>query len=404
MNAMEVMSNFRHEKILFVNNEKAGLKAIIAVHNTNLGPAIGGCRLWPYASFDDALFDVTRLSRGMSHKNAVAGLPHGGGKGVIIADPSQKTEAMFEAFGEAVNNLGGDYITAEDVNTDTNDALVMLRKTKYLCGLPHGGGKGVIIADPSMKTEAMFEAFGEAVESLGGDYITAEDVNTTCDDALVMMRKTSHICGLPMNSGDPSPFTARGCWQGIKATAKVALGRNDLEGLTVTVQGLGKVGYDLCRYLHNDGAKLFVGNLRNKEALERARDEFGATILENDQIMTQECDILAPCALGAILNYNTIPNLNCKAVAGAANNQILDDECGRMLKARGIYYAPDFVINGGGVINAAAEVDGPYNKDEVLVKVDNIYTTIEHILSESKKTGEPEGVIATRYAESLIYR
>ena len=343
MNAMEVMSNFRHEKILFVNNEKAGLKAIIAVHNTNLGPAIGGCRLWPYASFDDALFDVTRLSRGMSHKNAVA-------------------------------------------------------------GLPHGGGKGVIIADPSMKTEAMFEAFGEAVESLGGDYITAEDVNTTCDDALVMMRKTSHICGLPMNSGDPSPFTARGCWQGIKATAKVALGRNDLEGLTVTVQGLGKVGYDLCRYLHNDGAKLFVGNLRNKEALERARDEFGATILENDQIMTQECDILAPCALGAILNYNTIPNLNCKAVAGAANNQILDDECGRMLKARGIYYAPDFVINGGGVINAAAEVDGPYNKDEVLVKVDNIYNTIEHILSESKKTGEPEGVIATRYAESLIYR
>ena len=343
MNAMTEMVNYRHEKVLFINNEKAGLKAIIAVHNTNLGPAIGGCRLFPYASYDDALFDVLRLSRGMSHKNAVAGLPHGGGKGVIIADPSQKTEAMFEAFGEAVNNLGG-------------------------------------------------------------DYITAEDVNTTCDDALVMMRKTSHICGLPMNSGDPSPFTARGCWQGIKATAKVALGRNDLEGLTVTVQGLGKVGYDLCRYLHNDGAKLFVGNLRNKEALERARDEFGATILENDQIMTQECDILAPCALGAILNYNTIPNLNCKAVAGAANNQILDDECGRMLKARGIYYAPDFVINGGGVINAAAEVDGPYNKDEVLVKVDNIYNTIEHILSESKKTGEPEGVIATRYAESLIYR
>ena len=343
MNALTEMSKYRHEKVLFINNEKAGLKAIIAVHNTNLGPAIGGCRLWPYASFDDALFDVTRLSRGMSHKNAVA-------------------------------------------------------------GLPHGGGKGVIIADPSMKTEAMFEAFGEAVESLGGDYITAEDVNTTCDDALIMMRKTSHICGLPMNSGDPSPFTARGVWQGIKATAKVALGRNDLEGVTVTVQGLGKVGYDLCRYLHNDGAKLYVGNLRNKAALERARDEFGATILENDQIMTQECDILAPCALGAILNYNTIPALNCKAVAGAANNQILDDECGRMLKARGIYYAPDFVINGGGVINAAAEVDGPYNKDEVLVKVDNIYNTIEHILSESKKSGEPEGVIATRYAESLIYR
>ena len=342
MNAMTEMVNYRHEKVLFINNEKAGLKAIIAVHNTNLGPAIGGCRLFPYASYDDALFDVLRLSRGMSHKNAVAGLPHGGGKGVIIADPSQKTEAMFEAFGEAVNNLGG-------------------------------------------------------------DYITAEDVNTTCDDALVMLRKTNHICGLPQNSGDPSPFTARGVWQGIKATAKVALDRDSLEGLTIAVQGLGKVGYDLCRYLHKDGAKLIVGNRSNKAALEKAADEFGATIVGTNEIMSAECDILAPCALGAILNPNTIPSLRCKAVAGAANNQILDDASGLALKARGIYYAPDFVINGGGVINAAAEVDGPYKVEEVLKKVDNIYNTIEHILSESKKTGEPEGVIATRYAESLIY-
>ena len=342
MNAMTEMVNYRHEKVLFVNNEKAGLKAIIAVHNTNLGPAIGGCRLFPYASYDDALFDVLRLSRGMSHKNAVAGLPHGGGKGVIIADPSQKTEAMFEAFGEAVNNLGG-------------------------------------------------------------DYITAEDVNTTCADAMVMLRKTNHICGLPMNSGDPSPFTARGVWQGIKATAKVALGRDDLEGVTVAIQGLGKVGYDLARYLHKDGAKLIVGNRSNKAALERAADEFGATVVGTNEILTAECDILAPCALGAILNPTTIPALRCKAVAGAANNQILDDASGLALKARGIYYAPDFVINGGGVINAAAEVDGPYNKDAVLAKVDNIYNTIEHILTESKATGEPEGVIATRYAESLIY-
>ena len=342
MNAMTEMSKYRHEKVLFVNNEKAGLKAIIAVHNTNLGPAIGGCRLWPYESYDDALFDVLRLSRGMSHKNAVAGLPHGGGKGVIIADPSQKTEAMFEAFAEAVNNLGG-------------------------------------------------------------DYITAEDVNTTCDDALIMLRKTNHICGLPQNSGDPSPFTARGVWQGIKATAKVALGRDDLEGVTVAIQGLGKVGYDLARYLHKDGAKLIVGNRSNKAALERAADEFGATVVGTNEILTAECDILAPCALGAILNPTTIPNLRCKAVAGAANNQILDDASGLALKARGIYYAPDFVINGGGVINAAAEVDGPYNVDAVLAKVDNIYNTIEHILTESKATGEPEGVIATRYAESLIY-
>ena len=342
MNAMTEMSKFRHEKVLFVNNEKAGLKAIIAVHNTNLGPAIGGCRLWPYESYDAALFDVLRLSRGMSHKNAVAGLPHGGGKGVIIADPSQKTEAMFEAFAEAVNNLGG-------------------------------------------------------------DYITAEDVNTTCDDAMIMLCKTKHICGLPMNSGDPSPFTARGVWQGIKATAKVALDRDSLEGVTIAIQGLGKVGYDLARYLHNDGAKLIVGNRSNKAALERAADEFGATVVGTNEILTAECDILAPCALGAILNPNTIPNLRCKAVAGAANNQILDDASGLALKARGIYYAPDFVINGGGVINAAAEVDGPYNEAAVLEKVDNIYNSIERILSESKQTGEPEGVIATRYAESLIY-
>ena len=343
MNAMTEMVNYRHEKVLFVNNEKAGLKAIIAVHNTNLGPAIGGCRLFPYASYDDALFDVLRLSRGMSHKNAVAGLPHGGGKGVIIADPSQKTEAMFEAFGEAVNNLGG-------------------------------------------------------------DYITAEDVNTTCDDAMVMLRKTNHICGLPMNSGDPSPFTARGVWQGIRATAKVALGRDDLEGLTIAVQGLGKVGWDLCRHLHESGAKLIIANRSNKEMAEKAIAEFGAKIVATEEIYAQECDIFSPNAMGAILNPTTIPMLQCKAVAGGANNQILDDASGLALKARGIFYAPDFVINGGGVINAAAEVDGPYNKEEVLKKVDNIYNTIEHILSESKKTGEPEGVIATRFAESIIYK
>ena len=342
MNAMTEMSNYRHEKVLFVNNEKAGLKAIIAVHNTNLGPAIGGCRLFPYASYDDALFDVLRLSRGMSHKNAVAGLPHGGGKGVIIADPSMKTEAMFEAFGEAVNNLGG-------------------------------------------------------------DYITAEDVNTTCDDAMIMLRKTNHICGLPMNSGDPSPFTARGVWQGIRATAKVALGTDSLEGLTIAVQGLGKVGYDLCRHLHESGAKLIIANRSNKEMAEKAIAEFGATIVPTEQIYAQECDIFSPNAMGAILNPTTIPQLKCKAVAGGANNQILDDASGLALKARGIYYAPDFVINGGGVINAAAEVDGPYNKDAVLAKVDNIYNSIEHILTESKKTGEPEGIIATRWAESIVY-
>jgi leucine dehydrogenase len=249
----------------------------------------------------------------------------------------------------------------------------------------------------------MFEAFAEAVNNLGGEYITAEDVNTTCDDAMVMLHKTKYLCGLPMNSGDPSPFTARGVWQGIRATAKVALGRDDLEGLTIAVQGLGKVGYDLCRLLNQSGAKLIIANRSNKAMAEKAIAEFGAKIVPTEEIFAQECDIFSPNAMGAIINPTTIPMLKCKAVAGAANNQILDEASGLALKARGIFYAPDFVINGGGVINAAAEVDGPYNKDAVLAKVDNIYNSVERILSESKETGEPEGVIATRYAESLIY-
>ena len=341
MNVMEEITKWGHEKVLFVNNEEAGLKAIIAVHNTNLGPAIGGCRLWPYASEEEALFDVLRLSRGMSHKNAAAGLNFGGGKAVIIADPSQKTEAMFEAFGEAVNALGGCYITAEDVNTD-------------------------------------------------------------CDDALIIARKTNHICGLPHVSGDPSPYTAIGVFQGIKATAKVLNGTDNLEGLTIAVQGLGKVGYDLCRHLHKAGAKLIVANLEQSK-IDMAVEEFGATVVSVDEILSQECDILAPCALGAVVNPTNIPKFNCRAIAGAANNLILDLESGEALKARGIYYAPDFIINGGGVINAAAEAAGDYNEEAVLEKVYNIYNTIEKILLESKETGEPEGVIATRFAEELIY-
>lgn len=342
MKLMESMCNYGHEKVLFVNNEKAGLKAIIAVHNTVRGPAIGGCRLYPYASEEDALFDVLRLSRGMSHKNAAAGLDFGGGKGVIIADPSQKTEAMFEAFGEAVNALGGCYITAEDVNTDCNDAIIMTRKTKY-------------------------------------------------------------VCGLPAVSGDPSPFTAIGVWQGIKATAKVVFGTDNLSGLKIAVQGVGKVGLDLCRHLHKEGAQLYVSNRNNMVNVNKAVEEFGAIAVPADQILAQECDILAPCAMGAVVNPTTIPNFNCKAIAGAANNVILDLASGQALKDRGIYYAPDFIINAGGVINAAGEAAGNYNEEEVLKKVYNIYNTVERILTESKETGKPEGVIAEAFAEECIY-
>ena len=342
MKLMETMCERGHEKVLFVNDEKAGLKAIIAVHNTVRGPAIGGCRLYPYASEEDALFDVLRLSRGMSHKNAAAGLDFGGGKAVIIADPSQKTEAMFEAFGEAVNALGGCYITAEDVNTD-------------------------------------------------------------CDDALIIARKTNHICGLPHISGDPSPFTALGVYQGIKATAKVVFGSDDLKGLTIAVQGIGKVGLDLCRHLGKEGANLIVANRKNIANCEKIAEEFGAKIVSADEILSVECDIFAPCAMGAVVNPTTIPNFNCKAIAGAANNVILDLASGQALKDRGIYYAPDFIINGGGVINAAGEAAGNYNEEEVLKKVYNIYNTVERILLESKETGRPEGVIAEEFAEECIW-
>ena len=340
MTNLEMIQAYGHERVAYFNNEKAGLKCIIALHNTNLGPAVGGCRLWPYASEADALFDVLRLSRGMSHKNAAAGLPLGGAKGVIIADPSQKTEAMFEAFGEAVNTFGGKYFTAEDVNTDTKDAEYMLRTCPYVVG--------------------------------------RADV-----------------------SGDPSPFTAIGVFDGIRAVAQFMNGSDSLEGMTVAVQGLGKVGLDLAKRLHAAGAKLIVANNSNRTAMKYAVEELGATEVGRDEIYGVDCDIYAPCALGAVVNPKTLPQFKCKAIAGAANNVIYDDACGEALKAKGILYAPDF-INSGGVINAGQEAFTTYNEENVLKQVHNIYNTILRMLEESKATGKPEGVIATEFAENRI--
>lgn len=340
-NTLQMIRDYGHEQVAFFNNEKAGLKCIIAIHSTKLGPALGGCRLWPYATEEDALFDVLRLSRGMSFKNAAAGLPIGGGKGVIIADPKAKTDALFEAYGEAVESLGGRYLTAEDVNTDTHDADIMLRKTQYVVGRANV-------------------------------------------------------------SGDPSPMTAIGVFDGIRATAKFLYGSDSLKGLKIAVQGLGKVGFDLASQLHSAGAELIVCNRANRELMNRAKEEFGATEVSADAIYGVECDIFAPCALGAIVNYDTIPQFKCKAIAGAANNVILDDACGEALKKRGIVYAPDFIINGGGVINAGQEAFTTYNKENVLKQVHNIYNTVYNILDESKSTGEPEGVIAQRFAENRI--
>ena len=341
MSNLELIREFGHEKVAFFQNEKAGLRAIIAVHNTNRGPALGGCRLYPYASMDDALFDVLRLSRGMSFKNAAAGLPLGGGKGVIIADPSQRTEALMEAFGEAVESLQGKYYTAEDVNTDTRDVDYIMRKTKYVVG-----------------------------------------------------RKEI--------SGDPSPFTAIGVFEGIRATAKSLYGTDDLHGITVAIQGLGKVGYGTAELLHEAGAKIIACVHSNRKNMDLAIEKLGATEVREKDIYKTECDIFAPCALGAVVNEFTLPQFRCKAIAGAANNVLLNDACGAELKKKGIVYAPDFIINGGGVINAGQEAFTTYDKENVLKQVRNIYNTVYDILEESKKTGEPEGVIAQRFAEERI--
>jgi len=339
---LNLISEYQHEKVLFVNNEKAGLHAILALHNTNLGPAIGGCRLYPYRDLDAALFDVLRLSRGMSHKNAAAGLPCGGAKGVIIASPAQKTPALFEAFGEAVETLGGKYYTAEDVNTTTEDMNQVLHTTQYVVG-----------------------------------------------------RDTV--------SGDPSPVTAYGVFCGIRAIANQLNGTDDLHGVKIALQGLGHVGFDLAHRLYEAGADLTVSTHSNRANMEVAVKEWGAREVTDEELYRTECDILSPCALGATMNYDTIPNLKCRAVAGAANNQLLDDECGQALHDRGILYAPDFVINGGGVINAAQEVFTTYNRENVLKQVDGIYDTISWIVESSRTTGVPEGVIAREFAESRIY-
>ena len=335
-----MIREFGHEEVAFFNDEKSGLKAIIAIHNTKLGPAVGGCRLYPYASEEDALFDVLRLSRGMSFKNAAAGMPLGGAKGVIIADPSQKSQALFEAF-------------------------------------------------------------GEAVESLNGRYFTAEDVNTTTQDMDWVMNKTQQVVGRASVSGDPSPFTAIGTFYGIKALAKILNGSDDLNGVKIALQGLGHVGFDLAKQLAEAGADLIVSTHSNRANMDEMI-KLGAKEVADSEIYATECDILAPCALGATINYDTIPTLKCKAIGGCANNQLLDDQCNVELQKKGILYAPDFIINGGGVINAGQEAFTTYDKENVLKQVKNIFNTVYDIVTESQKTGVPEGIIAQRFAEDRI--
>ena len=342
MKILQEMKDYGHEQLVFTRDEKSGLKAIIAIHDCTLGPALGGTRMWNYASDTDALYDVLRLSRGMTLKNSAAGL-----------------------------NLGG--------------------------------GKAVIIGDPAAKSEEMLKAFGRFVERLNGTYITAEDVNISVADAEVIHTQTTHIAGLSCESGDPSPLTARGVWQGIRAVAKTALGADSLEGFTIAVQGLGKVGWTLCEHLHAEEAKLLVADL-NEAAMKRAAECFNAKVADIGEIVYAECDIFSPCALGAVISRDNIPMLHCRAIAGAANNVLRDNDAGDLLKQKGIAYAPDYIINAGGVINVAGEIYGKYDRTDVLEKVDNIYNTITAIISESAKTGRPEYQIAEELAMERIIR
>ncbi|GKV68133.1 leucine dehydrogenase [Sporosarcina sp. NCCP-2716] len=345
MEIMKYMETYDYEQLVICQDKTTGLKAFIAIHDTTLGPALGGTRMWTYASEEEAIEDALRLARGMTYKNAAAGLNLGGGKAVIMGNPK----------------------------TDKNDE--------------------------------MFRAFGRFIEGLNGRYITAEDVGTTEADMDLIHLETDYVTGVSAefgSSGNPSPITALGVYKGMKAAAKEAFGSDSLKDKTVAVQGVGNVAYTMCEYLHKEGAKLIVTDI-NEEAVQRAVDNFGATAVGINEIYSQEADIFSPCALGAVINDETIPQLKVKVIAGSANNQLKNPEHGDKIHEMGLVYAPDYVINSGGVINVADELDG-YNRKRALKKVDTIYQTIEKIFAISKRDGIPSYVAADRLAEERIER
>ena len=338
-----------HELVAFHKDPKSGLSAIIAVHSTVLGKGLGGCRMWPYASEGEALTDVLRLSRGMTYKAAMAGIPQGGGKSVILGDPRKdKTPAMMRAMGRFVNTLGGKYVAAEDSGTSVADVKLMAEETRYIGGL----------------TDAKTAATGR--------------------------------------TGDPSPATAYGTFCGIQAAVRWKLKRDDLRGLKVAIQGVGNVGYRLAKHLHDAGAKLWVTDI-HAPAVERCVKEFGATAVAMDQIFGLEVDVFAPCALGAIINDKTLPQLKTGIVAGAANNQLAEARHDGLLALRGILYAPDYVINAGGIIDIWHE-EGGYDERKVRAHLERIGATLTDIFDRSKREQHPTGEIADRMAEERFRR
>lgn len=343
MHPFESMSAFGHEQVVFCRDADTGLRAIIAIHDTSLGPALGGCRLYDYATEADALRDVLRLSRGMTYKAAVAGLDLGGGKSVILGDRSIKSEAMFRAFGRFVESLGGRYITAEDMNTNVQDMDTIRRETRWVTGVgAHAGG-----------------------------------------------------------SGDPSPVTAWGVFHGLKASLEVVYGSPDVAGRTVAIQGMGNVGYWLAKYLHDEGAQMVYTDI-DRARLDRVVSEFGGTVVDGDDWYGVQCDVLAPCAIGGIINERTIPRIKAPIIAGGANN-VLEDEVrdGEALLERNITYAPDYVINAGGLMSVYAELnDHPHQK--AMDDSRRIFDTVKAVLVKSQAEGMTSIDASNRIAEERI--
>ncbi len=344
MGTFEVISKHgEHEEVLFCHDKNVGLKAIIAIHNTALGPALGGTRMWNYKSEDDALVDVLRLSKGMTYKAAASGLNLGGGKAVIIGDPkTQKTEGLFRAFGQFVNSLNGTYITAEDVGTGVQDMEHVFMETPWVTGIP---------------------------KDFGG-------------------------------SGDPSPYTAHGVLMGIKATASTQLGTDTLKGMRIAVQGLGNVGFNLVKYLVDEGAVVTVADI-DQVRVKKSVDAFGVKAISPDEILKIECEIQAPCAMGAIINDQTITQLRCKAIAGGANNQLAEPKHGDQLRELGILYAPDYVVNAGGLMNVFVELEG-YSPDRAFDKTRKVYDNVKKVFEIAKRDNISTNIAADRLAEERI--
>ena len=333
-----------HDQISFCRDRSSGLFAIIAIHDVTLGPAVGGCRMWPYASEEDAIRDALRLSRGMTYKNAVAELPHGGGKSVILGDPRRD------------------------------------------------------------KSEALLRAFGRFVETLGGRYVAAPDVGMSVRDMDIMSGETRHVAGLSNRSrasGDPSPFTAQGVFAALRVAVEHRLQRSSLEGLRVALQGVGSTGMQLCRLLHEQGAALVVADV-NPEAVAEAVARFGARAVRPEDIHAEEVDVFAPCALGAVLNDESVAKLGASLVVGSANNQLARPRHGDELARRGVLYAPDYVVNAGGIINVAAEIAGDYDPDVVLERVERIGARLRDILCEAQLNGEAPFRVADAMAREKL--